>query len=223
MLEACIERVESYGVAVFQISLNQDNLRGFSITDDIMPVIVIKRGGEQATTKIFTLFHELGHIILNEGGLCDISLDVSSPRIEQWCNAFAAELLVPTQEFLGSKIVIDHKAKSEMNWSRKDLDQIGKYFHVSALVVLRRLLTHRLTTTAFYSEKHVTWNRPSFGRSAHPEGRNVPKETINERGRGYISLAFKAYDQSRINMKDLSDFLGISLAYIPRTRELLNA
>lgn len=222
-LESYIEKVESFGIAVFQISLTQDNLRGFSITDDILPIIVIKKGGEMPTTKIFTLFHELGHIILNEGGLCDISLAVNAPKIEQWCNAFAAELLVPSTELLKSQIVTEQSARNEMSWSRKNLDLIGKHFHVGSLVILRRLLTLHLTTPNFYSEKHITWNRPSFGRSLHPEGRNIPKEIIAERGRGYINLAFKAYDQSRIGIKDLSDFLGISLLYIPKTRQLLNA
>ena len=45
-LEAYIERIESLGVAVFQLSLTQDNVRGFAIVDDIIPIIGIKRGGE---------------------------------------------------------------------------------------------------------------------------------------------------------------------------------
>ncbi len=222
-LEAYIERIESFGIAVFQISLTQDNLRGFSITDDILPIIVVKKGGELLTTKIFTLFHELGHVILNEGGLCDISLTDNAPKIEQWCNAFAAEILVPSTELLGNSIVNDYKTRGEVNWLKKDLEQIGKYFHAGPLVILRRLLIHGLTTSAFYSERHITWNRPSFGHNPHPEGRNIPKEIITERGRGYITLAFKAFDQNKIDIKDLSDFLGISLSNIPKTRQLLSA
>ena len=138
-LDAYIERIDSFGIAVFQISLTQDNLRGFSVTDDILPIIVIKKGGEQATTKIFTLFHELGHIILNEGGLCDISLTDSAPRIEQWCNAFAAEILVPSNDLLNNSKVNEYKGRNDRNWAKKDLEQIGKYFHVGPLVILRRL------------------------------------------------------------------------------------
>ena len=81
-LEAYIEKVESLGVAVFQLSLTQDKLRGFSLTDESIPIIGMKRGGEPPTAKIFTLFHELGHIILNEGGLCDLS-EKSTIEIEK--------------------------------------------------------------------------------------------------------------------------------------------
>ncbi len=75
---------------------------------------------------------------------------------------------------------------------------------------------------AYYNDRHQAWNKPQFGRSKNPEGRNIPKEIIKEKGKGYISLAFTAFDQNRIDLKDLSDFLGIKLSYISKTRQLLN-
>jgi len=221
-LEGYIEKIESLGIAVFQLSLTQDNLRGFSIVDDKIPIIGIKRGGESTTAKIFTLFHELGHLILNEGGLCDIT-DITKIEIEKWCNAFAAEVLIPKTELLQLEKVIEQKQNGLMIWSKNDLINLGNHFHVGPLAILRRLLDNRLTTYEFYKEKHQAWNKPQFGRAKHPEGRNIAKETIKEKGRTYISLAFKAFDQNRIDLKDLSDFLGIRLSYISKTRQLMNA
>lgn len=220
-LEAYIEKVESLGIVVFQLSLTQDNLRGFAIVDDVVPIIGIKRGGEQAHSKTFTLFHELGHILLNEGGLCDLAPD-SQLEIEKWCNAFSAEILVPAAELLRMEIVLDYQEQGQKIWATKDLVSLANYFHVGPLAILRSLLEKKLTTTAFYREKHEKWNKPSFGRSKHPEGRNIAKEAIKEKGRTYIGLAFKAYDQNRINIKDLSDFLGVKLSYISKTRQLLS-
>lgn len=221
-LDAYIEKVESIGVAVFQLSLTQDHLRGFSMVDEIVPIIGIKRGGEPATAKIFTLFHELGHVLLNDGGLCDLS-ENSSLQIEKWCNAFSAEILIPTSELLQMNIVIEQKLKGEKIWGKKELIELGNHFHVGPLAILRSLLENKLTTLAYYKDRHQAWNKPSFGRSKHPEGRNIAKETIKEKGRTYISLAFSAFDQNRIDLKDLSDFLGVRLSYIPKTRQLLNA
>ncbi len=221
-LEAYIEKVESLGVAVFQLSLTQDKLRGFSLTDETIPIIGIKRGGEQATAKIFTLFHELGHIILNEGGLCDLS-EKSTIEIEKWCNAFSGEVIIPSVEILQMKIVVEQKQADNKNWRLKDLATLGSYFHAGPLAILRSLLENKLTTIAFYNEKHQAWNKPKFGRAKTPEGRNLAKEAIQEKGKTYISLAFSAFDQNRIDMKGLSDFLGIKFSYIPKTRQLLNA
>lgn len=220
-LEAYIEKVESLGVAVFQLSLTQDNLRGFSIVDDIVPIIGIKRGGEQAHSKTFTLFHELGHILLNEGGLCDLFLN-TKVEIEKWCNAFSAEILMPSAELLRMETVLDYQRQGQKAWAKKDLIELANYFHVGPLAILRSLLEKQLTTKAFYKEKHEKWNKPQFGRAKNPEGRNIAKEIINEKGRTYIGLAFTAFDQNRINLKDLSDFLGVKLSCIPKTRQLLN-
>ncbi|QQS51729.1 MAG: ImmA/IrrE family metallo-endopeptidase [Bacteroidota bacterium] len=221
-LEAYIEKIEEIGIAVFQLSLTQDKLRGFSIVDEIMPIIAIKGGGENTTAKIFTLFHELGHILLNDGGLCDLS-DNSNLQIEKWCNAFAAEILIPATELLEMNNVVLHKSKGEKIWTKKELVELGDHFHVGPLAILRSLLENKLTTPEYYKSRHQAWNKPSFGKSKTPEGRNIPKETIKERGRTYVSLAFSAFDQNRIDLKDLSDFLGIRLSYIPKTRQLLNA
>ena len=42
-LEFCIEQCEQLGIMVFQLSLTKDNVRGFALTDDIVPIIGIKR------------------------------------------------------------------------------------------------------------------------------------------------------------------------------------
>ncbi len=221
-LDAYIEKVEALGIAIFQLSLTKDNLRGFTIIDEEIPIIGIRRGSEQATAKIFTLFHEFGHILLNESGMCDLNERTNS-EVEQWCNAFSGEVLIPTAELLGMQKVHDHQRKGEQTWKLSELVSLGTYFHVGPLALLRSLLKVGLTTSSFYKEKHEKWNKPQFGRAAIPEGRNLPKETIKEKGRTYISLAFSAYDQNKIDIKDLSDFLGVKFSYIQRTRQLLNA
>lgn len=219
-LEAYIEKVESLGIAVFQLSLTQDNLRGLSIVDDIIPIIGIKRGQEATHSKTFTLFHELGHIILNQGGLCDLSLNTDI-EIEKWCNSFSSGILIPNEELLQSEIVNNQKISGNKIWNKMDLIKLGSIFHVGPLAILRSLLENKLTTPAFYKEKHIAWNKPQFGRAKEPKGRELHKESLQERGRTYVSLAFSAFDQNRIDLKDLSDFLGLKISYIPKTRQLL--
>jgi len=219
-LEGFIEKIEELGVAVFQLPLTKDNLRGFSITDEEIPIIVIKRGGEPATAKIFTLFHEVGHLLLNESGICDIGFG-SQQKVEKWCNAFASEILVPTNQLLQNSIVKKYVSDGKKEWSSKDLIEIGNEFFVGRLVILKKLYDLGLTTKPYYQEKLNSWNKPVFGRAKEPEGRNIPKEIVKERGKTFISLVFDAYRQNRINVKELSDYLGAKLIYIPKIREYL--
>jgi Zn-dependent peptidase ImmA (M78 family) len=223
-LEAYIEHIESLGIAVFQLSLNNDSVRGFSLTDESVPVVVIKRSKEYISAKIFTLFHELGHILLREGGICDFSFDKNSPSIEKWCNAFAAEILMPSDILLNLELVAKNISEhSNYNWKKNDLIEIGKVFHMGPLAILRRLLENGLTTSEFYESKHIAWNQPAFGISKENHGRNIPREIIKERGKNYVDLAFKAFDQNKIDLKDLSDYLGLRISLIPKTRQLLFA
>ena len=221
-LDSYIEKVESLGIAVFQLTLTKDNLRGLSIVDDVVPIIGIKRGQEPAHSKTFTLFHELGHVILNQGGLCDLSLN-SDIEIEKWCNSFAAGILIPKEDLIQSEIVNNQRNSGNKIWNKMDLIKLGSIFHVGPLAILRSLLDNKLTTTAFYNEKHIAWNKPQFGRAKESKGRELHKESLQERGRTYVSLAFSAFDQNRIDLKDLSDFLGLKISYIPKTRQLLTA
>lgn len=219
-LEYCIEKIEGLGVFVFQLSLTKDNVRGFAITDDEVPIVGIKRGQEKPQSKIFTLFHELGHIILNQSGICDM-IESTSVEVEKWCNSFSASVLIPTELFLHTELVKKHIEENDMNWTLKDLILLSKEFHISPLAGLRTLLENQLVTKEFYQERHNKWNKPTFGRSKHPEGRNLSKEAIQEKGKTYVTLAFSAYDRNRIDLKDLSDFLGVKLSYISKTRQLL--
>ena len=147
----------------------------------------------------------------------------STIAIEKWCNEFAAEILIPKAELVQTELVKRHKVSNEMTWSKIELIELGIKFHVGPLAILRSLKELKLTSSRFYQEKHDVWSKPQLGRAKKPEGRNIPKETIKEKGKSYVWLAFNAYDQNRINLKDLSDYLGVRLSYIPKTRQILDS
>ena len=69
--------------------------RGFALSDDIAPFIVINdRDAESAWS--FTLLHEIAHIILGETGISGVSTE---KEIEKFCNEVASEFLLPKEEF----------------------------------------------------------------------------------------------------------------------------
>jgi len=92
-------QVEKMGVFVLLIgdlgshhsALDLDVFRGFAISDDIAPFIVINDKDSRAAWS-FTLIHELTHIWLGQTG---ISSTISDLEIEQFCNLVASELLLP--------------------------------------------------------------------------------------------------------------------------------
>lgn len=72
--------------------------RGFALVDEYAPLIFIN-GADFTSAQMFTLIHELVHIWIGEGGVSNFEVMQPLPiEIERYCNAVAAEVLVPRAE-----------------------------------------------------------------------------------------------------------------------------
>lgn len=93
-LADAIER--NLGVDVMVDELPADELLGASITDRRFPFILVNR--DQPTSRaLFTLAHELGHVLSGDGGevvTLDFTLEPHSAS-ERFANVFAASFLMP--------------------------------------------------------------------------------------------------------------------------------
>lgn len=136
-----VKSIEDLGVMVIQDSnlghhskpLNVEEFRGFAIADDVAPLVFMNTA-DSINAQLFTLIHELAHILKGESGVSDNSVSSIDPT-EQFCNAVAGEFLVPKKEFI--------KQWNSFNKTNVDFifDTIAKSFHVSRHVIARRALT----------------------------------------------------------------------------------
>jgi Zn-dependent peptidase ImmA (M78 family)/transcriptional regulator with XRE-family HTH domain len=216
-LDAWIKTLENNGVLVFQISITKNKeIRGFSLIDEDVPVIVLRRSDE-TSAKIFTLFHELAHLLLREGGICD--LEESDISHERFCNHFAGAFLVPKDKLLNHSIV---KAKARTReWPENLLRNIARDFNVSIEVILRRLLILGLTTREYYLKKHKEWKskyKEPFGRK---DEKTEIKICLQERGKKYTSMVFDAYEQRKIDEMRAADYLGVTSDKISKVKEAI--
>lgn len=136
-----VKSIEALGIMVIQDSnlghhtkpLNIEEFRGFAIADDIAPLIFINTA-DSLNAQLFTLIHELAHILKGESGVSDNSVSSVDPT-EQFCNAVAGEFLVSKEEFVKQWDSLD---KTSLDVA---FDTLAKSFHVSRHVVARRALT----------------------------------------------------------------------------------
>jgi len=111
--------------------LDPDEFRGFALVDDLAPTVFVN-GADTKAAQIFTLAHELAHLWLGETGLDDADLRARADNAtERWCNAVAAEFLVPTEHLR------EHYDETETH--QNQLDALARTCKVSTLVILRRL------------------------------------------------------------------------------------
>ncbi|MEO1785176.1 ImmA/IrrE family metallo-endopeptidase [Thermodesulfobium sp. 4217-1] len=113
--------------------LQVEEFRGFVLYDPVAPFIFINNN-DAISGKIFTIVHELIHIIIGKSGSFDLEkFQACDDDIEQFCNKCAAEFLVPEQDLL-------KELKNKRNIENQDVEDLAKVFKVSSLVIIRRLL-----------------------------------------------------------------------------------
>jgi len=215
-LDEWIKILEKNGILVFQISITKNKeIRGFSLIDEDAPAIVLRRSDE-TSAKIFTLFHELAHLLLREGGICDLESDIPH---ERFCNHFAGAFLVPKEKLLNHFIVKTNVRVRE--WPENFLRDIARDFNVSGEVILRRLWILGLTTREYYLKKHREWKskyKKPFGRK---DKKTEIKICLQERGKKYTSMVFDAYERKKIDEMRVADYLGVTSDKIPKVKEAI--
>ena len=198
--------IQSHGVFVFKDSFKDTNFSGFCLYDNNFPIIYMNNS-ESKARQIFTLFHELAHILFHTSGFDPLNenhfknqLQGNNKKIETMCNEFAGAFLVP-EESLPQNIEI------------QDIKKWAASYSVSQEVFLIRLLKNkRISATTYNKAKtKILKEYQSFRQKPKTSsgGGNYYATKEAYLGDKYISLAFKKYYQKHISLVQLADFLDV--------------
>ncbi len=207
----CRTLIEDAGIYVFKNSFRQKEVSGFCLYDAVFPVIYINNSSA-AVRQIFTLFHELAHLLLRTSGVTKVDDDYISTlenemrRIEVFCNQFAAEVLVPEEDF----------------WIRvgqvpPDVDLIqdlARVYKVSRETILRRFLDGGRVSSNLYEDLTMQWNQEYESRSKGSGG-DYYATRASYLGDKYLGLALGRYHQGGISEQRLAEMLGVKARNLP--------
>jgi len=199
--------IQDNGIFVFKRSFKQVDISGFSLVDDDFPVIYLNNSTTK-TRQIFSLFHELAHILLSTSGVTkadDQYINVLTGRarnIEVFCNQFAAEYLVPSDDF-DKRVSLDKPTEQLV-------DNLATLYKVSREVILRKLLDRHMISQEYYESKTSEWHREwREKREGRKTGGNYYATQAAYLGERFLNITFAKYYEGSLSLQQLADYLSV--------------
>jgi len=213
--------IESLGIIVLQQSFPVNDIRAFTIYDKSAPVIMLN-SRDTDNARIFSLFHELGHLALRQTDSDSaFSLNIEPRKKDEFfCNNFAASFLVPTG--------LLRKITSGINgYDDSSVKELADKFKVSKSVIWRKL---RDSSIISQSEFNAIKRQLDYF-EAYSTNKKVPKKgggkntylytVMNTRGEFYLSEVFDAYSSRKISYFEVLDYIGIKANNLPKLQKLM--
>ena len=215
--------VESRNILVFSADFPRDEAQGFSLSD-AEPNVVMLSAKDPPTARSFTLWHEFGHLLLRDTGLC-ITDEPEEPnplpdrKTEDWCNRFAEAMLVD------SDLLQAHEQVSAVVSRRpgyeSDLSDLARHFKVSQHVALFRMRhLGMLPEGTFWEEFHRVRNKQKETarerrRGSAPDPANI---AVRDSGQWLARALLQAFDRGSLTHAELADYFGTRLKHLENIR-----
>ncbi|WP_206214250.1 XRE family transcriptional regulator [Desulfovibrio sp. ZJ369] len=195
--------------------VSPEEFRGIAIADKQVPLVIINSNDAKAAMH-FTLAHELAHIFLGSSGVSNqnaFALQRKHKAIEKFCNAVAAELLVP-----------QHLLRSAVSGQNKDrpnsVKSLARKFSVSDEVIARRLSDLGLLKDEDYT-RLIAWCQARWKRNKdkRKDRNGGPPPKIMDRynfGTKTLETLARATDSGLITLLDAARTLNISVGRFER-------
>jgi Zn-dependent peptidase ImmA (M78 family) len=220
-LNSWIATFEARGVLVFQTGdVALEEMRGFALGERQLPVIVLN-AKDAPRGRVFTLMHELTHLMLGQDGVCDplgVGRHAQNPDegVEVYCNRVAGAILVPRASLLAHPLLAE--AAGTRDWSDEEILELADHFAVSREAIVRRLVIVGRATEAFYDRKRGAYLVQYRARAASArEGFAPPfRIVVRDNGRQYTRVVLEALDREQITLADVSDYLGVRIKHLEK-------
>lgn len=208
-LSYCISKLEDKDFLVFQAAkIQPEEMRGLSAAYETFPIIALNRKDE-SSARLFTLLHELVHIMTRTSGICnDMNQDKAQlGKMELFCNKIAGLALVPTVLLKQNKNIL---LIQQYGLDDTYVNALARDFAVSREVVLHRLWDIQVIdrTTYFdtlnrYSEEYIAYKNRKKADGFIPPALDKGTQV----GKLYTKAVMTAYHADRLSPREASNYL----------------
>jgi Zn-dependent peptidase ImmA (M78 family) len=200
--------LEISGIYTFKDSIPDKFISGFCLLDESFPIIFVNNSNS-FSRQIFTIVHELGHILFQVNGVTDINehylmhMSETEREIEINCNAFAASVLVPNDIF---EITVPRNQK----YDELSVSAIADKFSVSREVIWRKLFDNKYIDYETFNEEVAKLRIEYLRPENQTKGGDFYSTNLAYLGEGFSKLAFYNYQAGKITKVDLAQHLNIN-------------
>jgi Zn-dependent peptidase ImmA (M78 family) len=196
------ELEKSLNIVIVEYPLKAEDVRAFSISSDICSIVLNE--DDNPRIKLFSLFHEVCHILKKTDGICSLDIEKQKSGIEAFCNNFAAGFLVPIQD-LKTEVekypTIDNSA----------INELADIYCVSKQVIMIRLLK-----AGYIDEETYELYKKGIEEKAKQGGygrKQWEKIYLNRIGHFTLQETKAAYNEGKITFADFLRILDLKAKY----------
>lgn len=211
VLREFCDAIEAAGILVVRAGIVGNNtrrkldpgeFRGFALADSHAPLIFVN-GADFKAAQIFTLAHELAHIWAGESALSNLenTLVPEPQKVEWFCNAVAAEYLVPLEA-----VRLDLEKLSGN--PEQVVEALRRQYRVSELVIIRRLFD----AGAIGATEFKRWYEERIENYRHEpksSGGDFYKNQPNKVGRRFASALIASTLEGKTLFRDAMSLLDM--------------
>jgi Zn-dependent peptidase ImmA (M78 family) len=203
--------IENRGALVLQLQLSQDGCRGFSLADEIAPVVAVN-SAYTVSARIFSMMHEVGHLVRHQQAFCQRLPDTTT---ERWCERFAAVFLMPQGSFTA---YVEDRFDGELVADIEGVASVARRFKVSYRAAALRIEHLNLGVEGLYAEVEA---RTEFKGSGWSSDNTTPAVRLREWGTSYARLLIDAESQGLLGRADVLEYLNVSDGQLREVRHRL--
>ncbi|NQS98736.1 MAG: ImmA/IrrE family metallo-endopeptidase [candidate division Zixibacteria bacterium] len=215
--------IEEKGIYIFKRSFKQKDISGFCLIDEEFPLIYLNNSNSKAR-QIFSVFHELAHILLSINGVTKSeddrfihSLKDYDRRIELFSNKFASEFLVPEDDFRVSiKEMLSEFPKKQI------VSEMAALYRVSREVIARKMLAMDLLRNdefdTIIKELQQDYLKYTKGKKGGGDYHRTQSTYLSGK---FLSTVFSKYYQGKFSIEQLADYLNMKVSSIPSFEKTL--
>lgn len=213
-------KIESKGVMVLQIeNISIKEIRGISLNYDILPIIAVNKN-DSDRAKVFTLFHEIAHLVRRTSNLCLIDFNEREDEEEKICNNLAANILIP-------EITLDSIINGKDLSDDRVITNLSDRYAVSKFVIIKRLYDLNKIDFILYKSKYEKYLDifNEIKKIKKKQGQKIivtqDKKLISSSGKLYPKIILNAYYEGRISFGEVCNTLNVNSRYIDNIERMV--